>query len=272
MKTCFLPPDQWRIPYTLEGQEARHLTKVLRVRPGEAVRVLDGQGREGVFRITDISKSQVFLEPEDIRHHPAPATSSVLALGWGKSVRRGWLLEKAVELEAGGIWLWQAERSQSRVPDDIKETWEGQLVAGAKQSLNPWLPELRTLPGGVRELAEAGTSFARRFLLWEDSTPSALLSPVMLTPPSAHPVLPSLLSPEEPYAERTLFVVGPEGGITNKEVDVLIQANFLPVSLGRRVLRWETAALLCLGLHWWHGELAHAYDDACAAACHGEMS
>lgn len=219
----------------LEGQEARHLVKVLRAREGDSIRLLDGKGREGVFAITATEKTRVHLEPQTITEHPAPAASTVLAVGWAKSVRRGWLLEKAVELEAGGIWLWQADRSQSRVPEDIKDSWEGQMIAGAKQSLNPWLPELRTIPEGVRSLVEYAQQFDRTFILWEGQSPSALLSPAMLG-----------------QTGRTLFVLGPEGGFSEAEVRTLTDGGFTPVSLGRRILRWETAALLCLGLDWWH--------------------
>ena len=54
---------------------------------------------------------------------------------------------------------------------------------------------------------------------------------------------------------RTLCVVGPEGGFTAQEVEKLTAAGFLPATLGERVLRWETAAVLCLGLHWWKRQL-----------------
>lgn len=238
MKTFYLPPDEWREPYTLEGQEAKHLVKVLRAREGDVIRLLDGRGREGMFRIAATEKHRVHLTLEELVEHPEPVGSAVLALGWAKSVRRGWLLEKAVELEAGGIWLWQADRSQSNVPTDIKDSWEGQMIAGAKQSLNPWLPELRTIPDGVEGLVRLASSFDNIFILWEGQSPSALLSPAMLGGKG-----------------RTLFVVGPEGGFSDREVHVLTEGGFTPVSLGRRILRWETAALLCLGLDWWHREL-----------------
>lgn len=238
MKTFYLPPDDWRKPYSLEGQEAKHLVKVLRAKEGDSIRLLDGRGREGFFRISATEKSRVHLELEQLIEHPAPMTSTVLALGWAKSVRRGWLLEKAVELEAGGIWLWQADRSQSHVPEDIKDSWEGQMIAGAKQSLNPWLPELRTIPEGIRGLIELASGFDRTYILWEGQSPSALLSPAMLG-----------------QQGRTLFVVGPEGGFSDNEVQALVLGGFTPVSLGHRILRWETAALLCLGLDWWHRQL-----------------
>lgn len=234
MRTFFLSPELWIEPYCLEGQEARHLVKVIRIRAGERVRLLDGQGREGVFTVTRTDKAAVHLAPETMMVHPAPASRAILAVGWGKAVRRSWLLEKAVELEAGAIWLWQADRSQSPVPDDIKESWQAQMIAGAKQSANPWLPELRTLPGGVQELAKAAAGCDRSFMLWEGEQPEALLSGEQIGQPGT-----------------TLYVVGPEGGFSDREVAVLLESGLKAVSLGERVLRWETAAVLTLGLHWW---------------------
>lgn len=236
----YLPPEAWHKPYVLKGQEAHHAAKVLRLRVGEEIRLLDGCGREGAFRIRTLGKQEVELEALHIRTHPRPAASAVLAAGWTKAARRGWILEKAVEFEAGGIWLWQAERSQFPVPNDIKESWHGQLVAGAKQCRNPWLPELRTLPGGIEELIAATAAFDRRYALLEsDHSPSLPLTPERLA-------LPGL----------TVYVVGPEGGFSPREVSRLHEAGFSGVSLGDRVLRWETAALLCLGLHWWKQSLA----------------
>lgn len=234
MRTFFLPSEQWSPPYALTGQEARHLTKVVRVRAGDQIRLLDGSGREGIFRVTGSDRNSVALTPESITTHPEPASRAVLAVGWGKAVRRSWLMEKAVELEASAIWLWQADHSQSPVPDDIKESWLAQMVAGAKQSANPWLPTLRTLPGGTSELLQASAGFERRFMLWEGETPEALLT-----------------AKDVGGGGTTIYVVGPEGGFSSREVTALCDGGMKAVSLGQRVLRWETAALLCLGLHWW---------------------
>ena len=144
VRTFFLEPDLWHEPYELDASESHHLTRVLRIREGEEVRVAGRQGARGAFpgfcptRRTPrpwpcgFSTSGTYPEPG--------ASKVILAAGWTKAARRGWILEKAVEFEASGIWLWQAERSQFPVPSDIKESWQGQLAAGAKQCRNPWLP------------------------------------------------------------------------------------------------------------------------------------
>ncbi len=234
MRTFFLAPDLWREPYCLQGSEAQHLTKVLRLAAGAEIRLLDGRGREGVFAITSADKRTVSLSPKHIQVHERPVARCTLALGYMRDIRRSWLLEKAVELEAGGLWFWQAERSQAKVPDAGKEPWQAQMEAGAKQSNNPWLPELRTLPGGVTELAQSRSAFQHAYLLWEGDTKGRVLSLEDIS-----------------RQGDSLFVLGPEGGFSDKEVALLRKSDMEPVSLGPRVLRWETAALLCLGLCWW---------------------
>ncbi|SBV94395.1 Ribosomal RNA small subunit methyltransferase E [uncultured delta proteobacterium] len=234
MHTFFLPAEAWQEPYQVTGAEARHLVTVLRVKQGETVRLLDGEGREGTFAVADIGKRHVSLTPRNIMMHDRPIGRVTLAIGYGRGLRRGWLLEKAVELEAAGVWFWQADRSQGKVPEESKETWFSQMTAGAKQSNNPWLPALTTLPDGVDGLIKARSGFDKSFVLWEGDTKGAVLSMSDLAP-----------------AANALYVLGPEGGFSEREITRLTGAGFTPVSLGNRVLRWETAAMLCLGLAWW---------------------
>ena len=63
----------------------------------------------------------------------------------------------------------------------------------------------------------------------------------------------------------TVYVLGPEGGFSQRELAALNNAKFTPVSLGARVLRCETAATLCLGIHWWASQLAGKADAAAGA-------
>ncbi|MDL2307680.1 16S rRNA (uracil(1498)-N(3))-methyltransferase [Desulfovibrio sp. OttesenSCG-928-C06] len=248
MHTFYLPTDQW--PQTdgasclLDGQEARHLSKVLRIKSGETVRLLDGAGHTGEFRVNVVGKNNVELGRLSVQEHPRNTQRCFLAAAYTKATRRSWLLEKAVELEAGGIWFWQAEYSQIKVPDGGKESWQEQLVAGAKQCLNPWLPELDTVQNGAVGLIAKSTNFAGKYLLWEDEDTGNMLSFEDISPKQA------------PAGNGDmLFIMGPEGGLSKNEVNLFKQAGFKSVSLGRRVLRWETAALLCLGLTYWAREL-----------------
>lgn len=239
MNAFFIEHEHWPAtaqagPVLLDGAEAQHMLKVLRLKPGDQVWCTDGQGASGVFAIQETTKHKAWLQPLELQHTPRPQGGAVLALGWAKSLRRGWLLEKAVEFEAQGLWIWQARHSQGKPPAEIKDSWKGQCVAGAKQSKNPWLPELSVIKGGAAGLAECLQDVSQAFLLWEEPGCERLLTMQDLQPQG-----------------RSLFIIGPEGGIDRQEVELLQQAGATAVSLGRRVLRWETAALLCLGLAWW---------------------
>lgn len=238
MRSFFLEASLWREPYIIDGQEARHIAKVLRMKAGERIQLMDGAGRSGEFELVSVKPAAVSCSPVSITEHPRPLGRAWLAAAYTKAARRSFMLEKSVELEAGGVWFWQAEFSQTKVPEDAKDKWQAELVAGTKQSGNPWLPELRTLPRGAAELCEAAQGFKQRFLLWEDAGHGQMLKPQDLEP-----------------AEDALFVMGPEGGLSEQEVALFIAQGFRPVSLGRRVLRWETAAVLCLGLSWWMNEI-----------------
>ncbi|WP_243359434.1 16S rRNA (uracil(1498)-N(3))-methyltransferase [Fundidesulfovibrio terrae] len=233
LDSFFLPPESWAPPFRLEGDEARHLAKVLRLGPGARVRCFDGQGREGLFTVESV-KGGVTLCLESESFVPAPTHETWLALGWNKSTRRGWLLEKAVELNATGIQFFEASRSQGGMPKAPKDTWLAQMVAGAKQCGNSWLPRLEMVQGGAAGVIERTADFDSRMLLWESPDVRRGLARRDLTAPG-----------------RRVFLLGPEGGLTSAEASLFQDAGFTAVTLGPRPLRWETAALLCLGLSWW---------------------
>lgn len=230
LNSFYLAPEAWAPPYLLEGAEAHHLLKVLRTPLGARVRLFDGAGRQGVFLLAGAKKNRAYLQlEEELAAQPRPG-GVTLALGWNKAARRGALLEKAVELEASGIAFWQAARSQGALPAVPKPSWTEKSAQAAKQCENPWLPDYHVVSGGAAGLAAFARGFDRCYLLWESEAAS------------------ELIGLDDLGAGNVLVALGPEGGITDDEARILTSAGFTPRSLGRRVLRWETAALHCLGL------------------------
>ncbi|EFL51818.1 protein of unknown function DUF558 [Solidesulfovibrio fructosivorans JJ]] len=228
----YIPPGAFGEPYALTGGEAAHCAKVLRKKAGEIIRAFDGLGREGLFRITAVSRDRVELEARSLAEAPLPATRLYLAAGFSRSTRRDFFLEKAVELGAAGIFFWQAARSQGRMPEAPKESWQATLVAAAKQCGAANLPELDTVSGGAAGLVAACSHhFDRRYLLWEAPGLDRRIR------------LDDVGAPGE-----ALFVLGPEGGLTDAEAAIFQDAGYAPLSLGERVLRFETAGLAVLAL------------------------
>lgn len=235
LNSYHLPPNLWPAQETprvlLSGPEARHLLGVLRAKIGDIVRLFDGQGRFGLFQIVAVSgKDKAELAAQSLQVEPRPTSGLVLALGWNKSSRRDWVLEKAVELDALGILFWAAARSQGEPPLAAKDSWREKCVQAAKQCGSAWLPELGVVAGGVEGLVRVAGEHDGCYMLDESAPLDALPDPVRLA------------------AGRKLVVIGPEGGLERREAERLAQAGFEALSLGPRPLRWETAALYCLGL------------------------
>ncbi len=240
----YLPPAHWPLKNTtpasctLQDTEARHLIQALRMQVGEEVHILDGQGRQGLCSITHMTKKEVTLHLLEEKFFARPLALPIMALAWSKATRRGFFMEKAVELGVHEVWLWQGDHSQGKVPSEVKEHWQGQCIAAMKQCRNPWLPTVRVLKGGVQELVEQSVDFPHKFLPWEVQEAVPMFTPAMAGQKGI-----------------SIYAIGPEGGFSSEEVQLLSKNNFQTVSFGKRVLRCETASLLCLGIHWWASQL-----------------
>lgn len=234
LHSFYLAPQAWGAPFTLDPGESHHLARVLRIKNGTTVRLFDGQGRHGLFTVLDAAKNAVVLALNSEECDPAPTARCTLAAGFSKALRRGWFMEKTVELEASAVWFWQGEYSHALLPEAEKQSWKAALLAGAKQCEASRIPELAMLHGGVDALAKRRGEFDRAFLLYEGDTQGRLLT-------------------REDLAQDgdILLIVGPEGGFSSAEVEALTRAGCEAVSLGKRILRWETAAVLTLGMAWW---------------------
>lgn len=235
----YAEPSAFGDTIVLRGQECTHLAGALRLGPGAHVRVLDGEGRSAECVVTRVTKREAELAVESVKTAARPASLPVVALAFSKAVRRGFFLEKAVELGAHEIWLWQGDHSQGRLPDEVRENWQGKMAAGCKQSGNVWMPVVRAFPGGLAGVIEQAADFERHILPWEKQEGVPMVTADDLGQPG-----------------RTIYIIGPEGGFSQAELDALKAAGYKAVSFGRRILRCETAATLCLGLHWWASQQA----------------
>ena len=210
----------------LEGEDAAHLGRVLRVRPGEAVVLFDGSGQEFAAEVAQATRRSVELavgtRREANRESPLQL---VLLQGLCRNERMDWVVRKATELGVSAIRPVQAERSvvklaPARVAARI-EHWRAIAISACEQCGRNTLPDiLPPLPVAGALAAHAGAT-------------GVLLDPEAAGGPD------SLKPPRGPLC----LLVGPEGGLDEHERAAARAAGYVGIRLGPRILRTETAAL-----------------------------
>ena len=219
----------------VDGPEGHHAVDVVRVREGDLVRLIDGEGAEAVARVDAAAHSEAALSIIEMRCHERGSgveLTVVQALLKGRSFDE--VVRRCSELGVAEIVPVLTARSIGRVPPDAEESrlarWEAVALAAVKQSRGVFVPRI----GGVRDLgavAKLVGDHARALVAWEEEGETGLRQALGVPGPA-----------------RILLVVGPEGGLAADEVEGLVAAGATPVSVGRRVLRadWAAAAVAAM--------------------------
>jgi 16S rRNA (uracil1498-N3)-methyltransferase len=213
----------------IAGDEARHAITVARVRVGEHLAVGDGAGLivEGTVVSTDAGVLE--LDVDRLRREERLTPELWLAQALAKGDRDELAIQAATELGVSGVIPWQAERSVSRW-DGAKalkgqERWQSIVREASKQSIRAWVPVISAV-ADVRSLCEFD-------------------GPVVPLEPTADMKMTDL---DLTTADRILLVVGPEGGISPRELGLLREAGGRPARLGSEVLRTSTAGPAALAV------------------------
>jgi 16S rRNA (uracil1498-N3)-methyltransferase len=217
----------------LPEHSAHHAREVLRLRPGAAVRVFDGAGAEFEAVLDEVSRRTVSLRlGHPVLPRPESALRLVLAVSPLKGDRMELVVQKATELGVSEVWPVITCRTDAAARPALhgsrSERWE-RVASGASEQCGravvPRIEPTTTLDGLL----------ARPF----EGTRAVLLET------EGHPLLAAL--PVDPAA-ALLLLVGPAGGFEPAEADRLRGAGFHAASLGPRVLRAETAALVAVAV------------------------
>lgn len=214
----------------LAGAQARHAIEVLRVVPGQEIRIGVIDGPRGVARVTRVDDARVALSCTlDATEPPTPDVDVLLALPRPKVMRRLWA--QLAALGVGRIVLTNAARVERNYFDThvlAPEVYRTLLLEGLQQAQDTRLPQV---------------SIYRRFRpLVEDRLDALCPDSVRLV---AHPAAPSPIA-WPPGAARVLLAIGPEGGWDDYEVNLLAAHGFTSVALGPRTLRTDTACVALL--------------------------
>ena len=241
MHRFYLPPEHCRVAaLTLTGDEAHHALRVLRVRDGERVVVLDGAGQELHCAVTGLRSDAVSLEVTARRTiPPLPCAITLLqAIPKGKIFES--IIQKATELGVARIVPILSERVVAQFDSDSAEAkmgkWQHVAIEAIKQCGSAWLPEVET-PATPKELLARHEAFELPLVGCLESG-------------SRHPrVWFEKFLAEHQRAPKSVAVwVGPEGDFTAAEYAAIQSSGARPITLGPLVLRVETAATYCLSV------------------------
>ena len=217
---------------------ARHV-QVLRMQPGMTLTLFNGQGGQHAAEITHMGKRDVRVRVGEHQPIEREAHRAVhLAVGMPANDRMDWLVEKATELGVTRITPLITQRSVLRLSGeraDKKRThWQDIAASACEQCGRNRLPQIdapQTLADWLAQLDHSPQD-KRVLSLHDDSQPLVNLA--------------QQLAPQEESSTPTLVLSGPEGGLTDEEDATARALGFVPVTLGNRVLRAETAALAAL--------------------------
>ncbi len=213
-----------------------HMTRVLRLKIGTRVILSDGIGRRHVGVIETIGRENLVVRLEESTSEPARPAGPLITLyqGLPKGSKMEFILQKCTELGVDSLVPFVAGRSIARLPLDREaerlERWQRIVREAARQSSRATVPDLQAVMD-FSELLDTSDQTVK-LLLWEEEKSNRLKS-----------VLGSM-----PLPETVAVMVGPEGGLSKDEVAAATRAGFIPVTLGSRILRTETAGIALLAI------------------------
>lgn len=230
----------------LQGEQARHLSRVLRAQPGMEFDVVAG-GRAWLARIASIDRESVHFT---LLHEleSAAALPLTLLLSVFKFDRMEWAIEKAVELGCSRIVPVLAERTEKHLAQAAAkrvDRWRRLSLEAAKQSRRSDLPEIAEPDRLTTILATDKPATPLEHLPSE--APAGPLHILLSETEEDQPLL-RVLQQSADAANRIMLAVGPEGGWTAAEIALFIHAGWQSVSLGPRILRVETAVIAALAV------------------------
>ncbi|WP_309107381.1 16S rRNA (uracil(1498)-N(3))-methyltransferase [Arthrobacter sp.] len=227
--------------FVLEGPEARHAVTVKRLAVGEPVDIADGSGKRMTGIVTAAAPAELTVECRTLEVEDPPGIRLVLVQALAKGDRDELAAETATELGIDAVIPWQSERSIVRWKGEraakAHAKWQSVVTAAAKQARRAWIPEVRDAvdTAGLQRTVSAADL---AIILHEDAVRP--LRQVLETWRNSG-LAPGDGEGNGDGASEVLLIVGPEGGISPREVTKLCDAGAVTALLGHHVLRSSTA-------------------------------
>ena len=215
---------------------AKHMFSVMRLAEGDEVVLVFEDGIKRLARVVSSSQQQLEMvqELQDDVELPVQVT---IASGFPKGDKLDFVAQKATELGASGIWAypsdWSVVKWDGKKLAKKVEKLEKIILGAAEQSKRNRLPVIRLFDKKADFLAQL-TDFDKVFIAYEESAKAGEKARLAQELQAVK------------AKQKILFIFGPEGGISPKEIEAFEQAGGIPVGLGPRILRTETAPLYAL--------------------------
>ncbi|NQZ33047.1 MAG: 16S rRNA (uracil(1498)-N(3))-methyltransferase [Oceanospirillaceae bacterium] len=211
---------------SLDDSAVQHVARVLRMKTGESICLFNGDGHEYQGRLNSVEKRSVTV---DIISISSPARSSSLKIEIGQSISKGdrmdYAIQKSTELGMNSFTPLLSERGEVRLKADRllkkQQQWQQLAISGCEQSLRTDIPNIND-PRPLNEWVQHCDAELKLVLHHHSATPLS-----ELTPPRS-----------------VALLIGPEGGLSEAEVELAMNAGFKAVAFGPRVLRTETAPVV----------------------------
>lgn len=220
-----VPPENMTGPViALPDIEAHHAAHVVRVKPGDAVEIFDGQGRECTGAIESVNRREVRVTVQNDRHVPPPSIRVTLFQSWllrEKSVE--FLIQHGAEIGISRFVFFRAGHSE-KTPR-LNDKWNRIAIEACKQCGRSWLPTFAAYP-------DLATALAAEPMPLIIATPHRV--PVPLRQAVQHP--------------ETGVIIGPEGDFTDDEIELAMAHGASTISLGAATYRSEVAAIVAATL------------------------
>ncbi len=215
----------------ISGDEAHHLINVRRVTEGEELHLFDGTGKQYIAKVKSIAGGQIQAAILSQEKSKVSKVSLTVYQSIPKGDRADWLVEKFTEIGVSSFIPLVTERSVIKeVSENKKQRWERLSMAAAQQCLRPDLMNIKPAVNFI-EAAQKIDKASINVIPWEGADVDAGF--------------------EQQLAKRGAdkqincnIFIGPEGGFTIGEIETAKSSDLVPVSLGSRILRTETAGLV----------------------------
>jgi 16S rRNA (uracil1498-N3)-methyltransferase len=237
----YLPPENIRGDVLqLDGREAHHALHVLRLKAGDEALVLDGAGNEFFCSVENAARDRLSLRVRKKNVVPPPLCSITLFVGIPKGKIIESIIQKSVELGAGTIAPLLTERVVTRLDEEDvaqkREQWQQVAIEALKQCGAARLPKVEA-PATIKH-----------FLAQKEKSELQLVGSLQKDRRHPREFFRDYEKTNRRPPRSAALWIGPEGDFTPDELKAIQSGGALPISLGRLVLRVETAAIYCLSI------------------------